>query len=247
MKNLSLNPIIPDATNLASLGNSTGGNKLERDGDDWYMCYAGQQVTVAHRSGVSLITELVANPYKVFGATTLQINSGELRFPVDVGVFSDSAMDMSIVEISSYSGYDQVADDKAICHIQKEIAKLKSDCSAKRKAGKHLEADKLQNSLIVPLQKYLNQAVNRFGRPRRVGSLEARRTNTVGKSIKRAIAHIEKFFPEFADHLASSIRQNRGFAYFPPKPIEWEVMASHRSQFPPSGETRSLLHLKSAS
>jgi hypothetical protein len=207
---------------LPQAGRSVGGvnadeHVFRREGDYWFVAFAGQTTRVRDMKGLRYLARLLADPGREFHV--LDLVTLESGWSGDAGRSAEHGMALS-------SGLDAgvLLDAQAKEAYRRRLAEIDEDleeAQALRDDERAAQAEAERGFLI----RELARAVGLGGRDRRVGSAPERARASVTRAIRHAMARIHEYHPTLGEHLGHAIRTGTYCAYLPdPRvPLVWTL------------------------
>ena len=175
------------------------GNELRREGDVWYVSFAGTATIVKHTKGMADLAVLLSDPGREFHVSELE---GVPRAAL-AGDGGDA------IDRSAVAAYRQ-----RLADLAEEI----DDADAAHDVGRAERARVEYDALVDELTRSLGLG----GRPRAAGSEPAERLRkAVSARVRDAIRRIDGLHPELARHLSYAVRTGVFCSYRPETPVDW--------------------------
>jgi tetratricopeptide (TPR) repeat protein len=205
---------LPQAGRLS--GNiSADENVLRREGDYWFVAFAGQTTRVRDLKGLQYLACLLADPgreFHVLDLVTLERGwSGDAGHGAEPGLTRSSGPDVGV----ALDAQAKAAYRRRLAEIDEDIEESRAMRDDERAAQAEAERGFLLRELA--------RAVGLGSRDRRVGSASERARASVTRAIRHATARIHEYHPGLGEHLDRAIRTGTYCAYLPdPRvPLVW--------------------------
>lgn len=198
---------------------------LTRHGEGWQMVFNGRPCLLFHRSGMSLLSILLASPKTEYCAFDLMC---AINLPPPESLPDENIDPRALMENESHHNYPSnlpLADQETISTIKARFFQNEEEIAFAKQSGSTQIVSELEEEQAA-ITEYLAQVENIHKLPRvNRGDLDRAR-RAVGKAIALVITAIRKAGqPELARHLSQSIPHLSGYyiSYSPDPPITWEI------------------------
>ena len=197
---------------------------FRKSDDVWEIQYAGISYTAKHSIGMVHIRNLIINTGKWIHCSELKrIASGN---PEDVRNSAYSGMSEELLELENLRSGKSLSAEKIIDRLSFDQIRKFRDMLLERKEADNFDSPEErmdQLSMLVFIEKYLNTATDKNGRPRRIPDQEDADRKAVSIAVNRCRANLQKH-PELYIHLKSFIQaEGNSFRYLPDRPIDWKT------------------------
>jgi hypothetical protein len=182
-------------------------NAFRREGETWYVSFAGQSARLRDLKGLHYLARLLAEPDRAFHVFELvALESGE---PVASNVRDDAG---------------PLLDARAKQAYQRRLSEIDDDieqATARKDLGRMEQAAAEREFLL----RELSRAVGLGGRDRRASSTAERARVSVTRAIRQAIERMREQHPPLADHLQRAVRTGAHCSYVPDRgaAIRWAL------------------------
>jgi membrane protein implicated in regulation of membrane protease activity len=199
-------------------------NIFRKSGDYWEIKYAGMSHTAKHSIGLVHIRNLIINCGEWIHCSELKrISSGNLG---DAKYSAYSGMSDARLELENLRAGNPLPPENIIDRLSfEQICKFRDMLMERKEADNFSSLEERMDQLntLDFIEKYLNTATDKNGRPRTILSQEETDRKAVSIAINRCRANLQKH-PELYIHLKSFIQaEGNSFRYLPDRPIDWKT------------------------
>jgi hypothetical protein len=178
--------------------------QLRREGDVWFVAFAGASARVRHVKGIADLALLLARPGVEVHVLDL-VAAGEGRAAGEVAADRDLG---PVIDATARAAYERRIRD--LTEQIEDAVSRHDDITAAR-----LDAERSH------LVRMVAAALGIAGRSRPHGSDVERARKAVGMRVRDAVTRLEQVLPELGRHLRHSIRTGTYCAYIPEHPTTW--------------------------
>ena len=188
---------------------------IKADGSLWQIELAGQRAPVKDLKGIRYLRRLLADPGREFHVLDLvAVESGTLRVAEvrDRPTAQRGEAGMPMLDDAAREAYR-----RRLAEVDEDI----EDAIRNNDLGRQAKAESDRSYLITELRR----AVGLGGRDRSAGGSAERARASVARTLRYALAEIDRAHPAAAEHLRSSLRTGTYCSYRPERfaQIEWDL------------------------
>ena len=211
-------------------------NLFRNEGEYWTLSYDGHAFRMRDSKGLRYLAHLLAHPHSEFHAAALAAGSPRTKSIVDSGTMGDTACVLS----ARHGSMDQVGsavlgdageilDAQAKAAYRQRIKDLGEELEQAKRVGDEKRGVRLDEEIEM-LSAELARAVGLHGRDRRAASGAERARVNVTRTIRIAIARINRHHSGLANYLDTTIRTGRFCSYQPDpaRQASWSIIFPSR-------------------
>jgi hypothetical protein len=188
---------------------------FRREGDTWWLAFAGRSVRLRDLKGLRYLARLLAEPDREFHVLELVALEREQDEPTTAPPAPELGASTGGDSGPLLDARAKEAYRRRLTEIEEDIAEARSMADLGRIAQSEGEREFLTREL--------SRAVGLGGRDRRAGSASERARVSVTRAVRQALARIREHHGQLADHLERVVRTGTRCAYLPdPRvPVTW--------------------------
>ncbi|HSW94319.1 MAG TPA: hypothetical protein VLJ15_08215 [Gammaproteobacteria bacterium] len=198
--------------------NSSAINKFRKNGGCYEIDYVGQKFILKSSKGLEYIEYLLKNASK-------EIRVRDLERAINKSTFSDEEISLAEAAEAGLNDAndilpDDMADEKAIKTVNIKLKEKEEDLQIAKKENQIELAEEIEEEIGL-LKKYLNGALGKNYKPRKIPDENEKARKRVLDAITNARNAIKSYNQSLFDHLLQSIKTGYFCNYEPVPAIKW--------------------------
>lgn len=197
-------------------------NKFHKKGNCYEIDYAGDKFILKTSKGLEYIEHLFRNAFKEIHVQELERVINRSPALTEQKISLNEAEEAGLNDTSNVLP-DDVADEKAIKTVKAALKSKEEELKIANEEGQIELAEDLQEE-IEQLKKYLNGALGKNYKPRKIPDENEKARKRVQDAIKNARNIIKPYNQPLFEHLFQFIRTGYFCVYKPTSPVEWVIV-----------------------